>query len=416
MTKLFADTRPLQSPAFRRLWLANIVTVIGGQMTVVAVPAQIYSITKDSGYVGLTGLFGLVPLIVFGLYGGAIADAFDKRRVLLATTLGLIGTTALFWVLTVLGNTNVWLLLGTYSLQQAFFAVNQPTRTALMPRLLPKGLLAAAAALNMTLVQFGAIVGPLLAGALIPITGFAWLYAIDALSLMSTLWAVVKLPAVPGGGPGPGVASVVAGVKYAATQPILLISLVADLIAMVFGLPRALYPEIAHVSFGGPASGGTILALLYASMALGAVLGGLFSGWISTVTRQGVAVYVLIIAWGLAVIGAGIGVLSHLAWLCLVMLVLGGMMDMFSMAFRSAILQESADEHVQGRIQGIFLIVVAGGPRFGDLLHGYSSGLIGPAYTIISGGVLVILGTLVCMVLAPSFWNYRRPCSLESST
>ena len=162
-----ADTRPLQVPAYKRLWVANIATMIGAQLTVVAVPAQIYSITGSSAYVGLTGLFGLVPLVVFGLYGGSIADSFDKRRVLVVTTWGMVLTAAVFWALTVSGNTNVWWLLLTFSLQQAFFAVNQPTRTAVFRSILPIHLLAAGASLNMMLMQAGAIIGPLVAGALI---------------------------------------------------------------------------------------------------------------------------------------------------------------------------------------------------------------------------------------------------------
>ena len=187
----FADTRPLQVPAYRRLWTANIATTIGAQLTVVAVPAQIYAITGSSAYVGLSGLFGLVPLVVFGLYGGSIADGFDKRKVLVASTLGMILTALAFWGLTAAGNTNVWWLLLTFSLQQAFFAVNQPTRTAVFRSILPLEQLPAGASLNMMLMQAGAIVGPLVAGALIPFIGYSWLYALDAALLIPTLGAVL---------------------------------------------------------------------------------------------------------------------------------------------------------------------------------------------------------------------------------
>lgn len=190
---VFADTRPLQTPDFQRLWVANIVTVIGAQLTVVAVPAQIYSITGSSGMVGLTGLFGLVPLVVFGLWGGALADHMDRRRLLEITTAGLIATTALFWLQAFLGLNNVWLLLGLFSLQQAFFAVNQRTRTAILPKLLPTDQLPAANALNMTVMSAGAIAGPLVGGALIPVFGYAWLYFIDTI----TLFAVWRLPPLP---------------------------------------------------------------------------------------------------------------------------------------------------------------------------------------------------------------------------
>lgn len=194
---LLADTRPLQVPAYRRLFTAQIVTVIGAQLTVVTVPAQIYSMTGSSAYVGLTGIFGLVPLVVFGLYGGSLADHFDRRRILTVTTWGLIITSALFFVQAALGNTNVWLLLAIFSLQQAFFAVNQPTRSAVYPRILPPELLPAANTLGMTVFTGGAIAGPLVGGALIPILGFSWIYLIDTICLFATLWAVISLPPLP---------------------------------------------------------------------------------------------------------------------------------------------------------------------------------------------------------------------------
>ncbi|MEA5052781.1 MAG: MFS transporter, partial [Propionicimonas sp.] len=194
---LLADTTPLQTPTFRRLWVANIITVIGAQLTVVAVPAQLYAITNSSAYVGLAGLFGLVPLIVFGLWGGALADHFDRRMLLIVTTAGLILTSGCFWAQAAAGLNNVWLLLGVFSLQQACFAVNQPTRTAVLPRLLPDEQLPAANALNMTVMTAGAIAGPLVGGALIPVVGFSWLYLIDTITLFATLSAVIRLPRLP---------------------------------------------------------------------------------------------------------------------------------------------------------------------------------------------------------------------------
>ncbi|WP_240044498.1 MFS transporter, partial [Nocardioides albidus] len=300
---MLADTRPLQDPHFRRLWSANIVTVVGAQLTVVAVPAQIYADTGSSAYVGLTGVFGLVPLVVFGLWGGALADHFDRRTMLLVTTCGLIGTAALFWVQAALGLGNVWVLLGLFAVQQAFFAVNQPTRSAVLPRLLDDDVLPAANSLNMTVMQAGAIGGPLIAGILIPFTGFAWLYAGDAVSLLATLWAVVRLPPLPVEGVvtgTPGLRSVIEGIAYLRGQPVLMMSFVVDVIAMVFGMPRALFPEIAHESFLGPSEGGLAFALLFAGIPAGAVLGGVFSGWVSHISRQGLAVIWCIVVWGLA--------------------------------------------------------------------------------------------------------------------
>lgn len=414
---IFADTRPFKTPAFKHLWLGNVATVIGAQLTVVAVPVQIYQMTGSSGYVGLTGLFGLIPLVIFGLYGGSIADAFDKRIVLICTTIGMCVTTAGFWVLTILGNENIWLLLINFSLQQAFFAVNQPTRTAILRSILPIDQLASATSLNMLLMQTGAIVGPLIAGALIPLIGFGWLYFLDVVSIIPTLWAVWSLPSIKPSGKvmKAGFASVVDGLKYLAGQPVLLMVMVLDLIAMIFGMPRALYPEIAEVNFGGGDAGATMLAFMYSSMAVGAVLGGVLSGWVSRISREGVAVYWCIIAWGAAVALGGVaivvspGAVTAWAWMFIIMMVIGGMADMFSSAVRNAILQQSAAEHVQGRIQGVWIIVVVGGPRLADVLHGWAAEPLGAGWTVLWGGVAVIVLTAICMVAVPKFWKYEKP-------
>ncbi len=414
---LFADTTPLTNPHFRRLWQANIITVIGAQLTVVAVPAQIYSITGQSSYVGLTGIFGLVPLIVFGLWGGALADHFDRRRLLQVTTAGLIVTSGLFWVQAALGLDNVWLLLGLFSLQQAFFGVNQPTRSAVLPRLLPSAQLPAASALNMTVMMAGAIAGPMIGGALIPVLGFSWLYLIDTLTLFATLGAVWRLPALPieNRVGSPGLRSVVDGLAYLRGHPILLTSFLVDLIAMIFGMPRALFPEIAHIDFGGPREGGLVFALLFAAMPAGAVLGGVFSGWVSRVSRQGRAVVLSILVWGAAMAVFGLAVGLATAWhlpmlaLAILMLVVGGAADMVSAAFRQAMLLSAADDAVRGRLQGVFIVVVSGGPRIADTVHGYAAELVGTAWASAGGGLLVIVLTALVAVIVPAFWRYRGP-------
>jgi len=413
---LVADTRPLRNEHFRRLWLANVITVVGAQLTVVAVPAQIYADTGSSAYVGLTGLFGLVPLVVFGLWGGALADVFDRRTMLIITTCGLIGTSALFWVQAALGNTNVWLLLCLFAVQQAFFAVNQPTRSAVVPKLVAPELLPAANSLNMTVMMAGAIGGPLVAGVLIPVVGFGWLYLIDTVTLFATLSAVARLPRLPvedAAKGTPGLRSVIEGFTYLRGHPVLMMSFVVDLIAMVFGMPRALFPEIAHTSFHGPDEGGLVFALLFAAIPVGSVLGGVFSGWVSRVDAQGRAVIVCILIWGAAMIGFGLAVGLASYWqtaalvVALLMLVIGGAADMASAAFRTSMLQSAADDSVRGRLQGIFIVVVAGGPRIADVVHGASAAMVGTAAAAAGGGVLVVVGTTIAAIAAPSFIRYR---------
>lgn len=415
MRAMFADTRPLQVPDFRRLWTANIVTMIGAQLTVVAVPAQIYALTRSSAYVGLTGVFGLVPLVVFGLYGGALADVIDRRRLLAISTVGLIASSAVFWLQALFEIRSVWLILVVFAMQQGFFAVNQPARSALLPRIVAAEQLPAANSLNMTVFQFGAIAGPLIGGALIPVLGFSWLYLADTVCLFATLWAVIKLPPMPPFGVSrrAGFRSVLDGFGHLRGHKVLLMSFLVDIIAMVFGMPRALFPQIAHQSFGGPIDGGLAFAVLFAGIPAGAVLGGVFSGWISRVSRQGLAVVIAIIVWGLGI--TLFGVASGLAdgrsgsflLLALLGLVLGGAADMASAAFRSTMLMEAAGDSVRGRLQGVFTVVVAGGPRIADVAHGGMAAVLGTGPTAAGGGVLVIVFVLVAAIAVPAFVRYR---------
>ncbi|WP_224279672.1 MFS transporter [Nocardioides lacusdianchii] len=413
--RLLADTRPLANPHFRRLWRANIITVIGAQLTVVAVPAQIYAMTGSSAYVGLTGVFGLVPLVVFGLWGGALADVFDRRTLLVITTVGLILTSLGFWLQAATGTEDVWLLLSLFAVQQAFFAVNQPTRSALLPRLLGPELLPAANSLNMTVMQAGGIAGPLVGGALIPLVGFSWLYLIDTIALLATLGAVVRLPPLPvmGVTVTPGIRAVIDGFRYLRTQPVLMMSFVVDIIAMVFGMPRALFPEMADVDFGGPSEGGLAFALLFAAIPAGAVVGGVLSGWVSRVERQGLAVIVAILVWGVAMIGFGVAAMlapfapAFFLVVAVVMLAVGGAADMASAAFRTSMLQSAAADEVRGRLQGIFIVVVAGGPRVADVAHGATAAATGAAVAAAGGGVLVVVFTVLAALAVPAFVRYR---------
>ncbi|MCT1459263.1 MFS transporter [Aestuariimicrobium sp. p3-SID1156] len=419
LRSILADTRPLQHPDFRRLWFAYIITTIGAQLTVVSVPAQIWAITRDSGYVGLTGLFGLVPLVVFGLWGGAIADAFDRRLVLLVSTLGLIVLQFLFAAQAFFEWHNVWVILGLFAVQQAFFGLTSPARMAILPALVPRELLPAANALNTTVMTFGGIAGPLVGGMLIPVLGFALLYFVDGLFLLATLYAVMKLPPMPpmasdsGARRSVGMRSIAEGLRYTLANRIILMSFVVDLIAMIFGMPRILIPQMADVDFGGPIEGGWRLAVLFAAMPAGAFLGGVLSGWVSRVERQGRAVTVAIVVWGLTMVGMGFAVWQAQGriwpwlWVAVLFFALGGAADMASASFRQTMLLTAATDEVRGRIQGVFLVVVVGGPRIADLIHGRPAASIGAGPTTMWGGALVVAGTILAVALVPAFWRYR---------
>ncbi|MGU3432216.1 MFS transporter [Actinomycetes bacterium M1A6_2h] len=416
--RILADTTPLQNRDYRRLWVTGIVTVIGAQLSIVAVPQQLFAITGSSAYVGLAGVFALVPLIVFGLWGGALADVMDRRTLLMISSAGIGSTSALLFVQAFLGLNNVWIVLVLLGVQQAFFAINQPTRNAIIPRLLPPEQLPAANSLNMTVFNFGAIAGPLLAGVLIKPFGLPTLYLIDTVFLTVTLWAVYRLPKIPPTGESrrAGLREVLAGFAYLTTQKVLLASFVVDIIAMVFGMPRALFPQIAHETFGDPIEGGFVLGLLFAALSAGAILGGVFSGWLPRVRRQGVAVIVCIVVWGVAMIGfgvsVGVAVVGGVAWalyVALAFLALGGGADMISAAFRSSMLQSVATDEMRGRLQGVFVVVVAGGPRIGDVLHGFTAVYVGTAVAAAGGGVLVVIGVVVAALAIPAFVKYRVP-------
>ncbi|CAN5551311.1 MFS transporter [soil metagenome] len=418
--RLFADTAPLRNPDFRRLWWAGIPTVIGANLTIFAVPVQVYALTQSSAYVGLAGLFALVPLIVFGLWGGALADAMDRRVLLIIASCGLAVASVLLWAQAALALNNVWAVLGLLAVQQAFYAINSPTRSAAIPRILPPGQIAAANSLNITVTQFGAIVGPLMAGLMLAWIDLSTLYLIDAITCLLPIWATLRLKAIPPtertGDDGTsrwGFGAVLEGFRYLAGNTVVKMSFVVDLIAMIFGMPRALFPQMAHESFGGPVDGGTTMALLAAAMSVGAVAGGVFSGWLPRVRRQGLAVVASIIVWGLAVIGFGVaagfakGSAGVLLWVAVACLAVGGAADMVSSALRNTILLQAASDELRGRLQGVFIVVVAGGPRVADTLHGAAAVSVGTAAAAAGGGVLVVVGVVIAALAVPAFVRYR---------
>ncbi|WP_375295939.1 MFS transporter [Saccharothrix sp.] len=405
--KVAIDTRPLKVVAYRRLWLSTVVTAVGSQLTAVAVPKQVYDITGSSGWVGVSAGVALVPLLVFGLWGGAVADVVDRRKLLVVTNAGIALTSVLLWLQAAFDVRNVWLVITLLGLQQVFFAANAPARAASIARLVPADQLPGAVALGSTVMTFGGVFGPMLAGALMPVLGLPTLYLIDSIALTVTMWAVWKLPPMPplsGVTRRAGLKDVVDGFRYLAVQKILLASFVLDIIAMVFGMPRALFPEMAEVTFGDPPGGGLALGWLFASISLGAMLCGLVSGWTSRVHRHGVGTAVAVVAWGLAMIGFGF---SNALWLAVVFLAIGGAADMISMVFRSAILQTAATDEMRGRMQGVFIVVVAGGPRLADLLHGTVGAAIGPGVATALGGAAVVVATVIAVLAIPAVWRYR---------
>ncbi len=398
------DLRSLRIPAYRRLFTGQAVTVVGSQLTVVAVQQQIFSLTQSSAMVGAASFVALIPLVVFGLLGGAIVDTYDRRKIMLVSSCGIAATSVGLW-LNALSGGSVALVFALLAVQQGLFAVNSPARGAVIPRLVPAALVPGANALNMTVFSVGVLLGPLLAGVLLPISGLSWLYFVDALLLAAVIYAVFRLPAIPRSGP-PGArrATVADGLRYLRGRDVLLLTFVVDLLAMVFGYPRALFPQLAQQTFGGPPEGGLALGLLSLGMGLGAAIAGLTGGWIARVDRQGAGVVVAIMCWGFAVIGFGFSTALPFA---VFFLAVGGMADMVSSVYRSTILQLSATDEMRGRLQGVFLVIVAGGPRLADLVHGVVADWTSPRAAVIGGGVGVIVTVLAVTLLKPALVRYR---------
>jgi MFS family permease len=301
-------------------------------------------------------------------------------------------------------------VLALLAVQQACFGLNSPARGAAIPRLVPPAELAAANALSSTVFGLGAVMGPLLAGALIPLTGLPVLYALDSLGLTAALYAVFRLPPLPpllgddGRRATAGLRSIADGLRYISLHNVLLVSFLADIIAMVLGMPRALFPELAERTFGDPAGGGLALGVLYAAIPAGSFAAGLFSGTFTRLGRHGAATAVAVIAWGGAIAAFG---LTRSLWLAAVFLAIGGAADLVSMVFRSAILQSAATDEMRGRMQGVHFIVVSGGPRLADLVHGTMGDVVGRAVAVTGGGVLVVVATVLVVLRFPAFWRYR---------
>lgn len=426
MPKLLADLTPLkESPAFRRLWLGNGLSSIGTQLTVVAVSLEVYDLTGSTLAVGMLGLVALLPLVFAGLYGGSIADAHDRR------TVALISSTVL-WLVTIaialqawLGLGNVWILYGLIAVQSAAAGVNGSARSAIVPRLVRLELLPAANALSMIVMGLGTTIGPLMAGILVANVGYGWTYTVDVLTFTASLWALFRLPPLPPlAGVGgvvqrAGFKSVLEGFAFLGTRPNLRMTFLVDMCAMVFALPRALLPAIGAVWLGG---GQQTAGVLLASIAAGSFLAAVFSGPLGGVRRQGLAVVWSITVWGAAIAALGGAVLAgghHTAdggvspWIvgAVAALVVAGVADSVSSVFRSTILQSATPDHLRGRLQGIFVVVVTGGPRMGDVFSGSTGQWLGEGWAAVAGGLLCVAAVWGLAVWQRGFIRYdaRHP-------
>jgi MFS family permease len=405
---VLTDIRPLQvSPPYRRLFVGNTVAQLGQQMTNVAVAIQVYAITGSSFYVGLVGVFALVPLVGLGLYGGAIADAVDRRTLALVASAGLWAVSVALAAQAFAENGSVWVLYACIAVQSGFYAVNNPARSAMVPRLLDHELMPAASALNMASFNLGFTFGPMLGALVISWHGFGAAYTIDVITFSAAYYALLRLPRMPPleDSPRAGLRSVVDGLGFLRRSPNLRMTFVVDLCAMVLAQPRALFPALAYKVYGG---GAGLVGVLQAAPAAGAVAAFLFSGWVSKVRLQGLAIVVAVAVYGAAVGGVG---LTNVLWIGVVFLAFSGMADMVSAAYRSTMLQVAAPDQMRGRLQGVFIVVVAGGPRAGDFLAGSVASGVGERLALLLGGLACVVGVLSASTLARGFLEYdaRHP-------
>jgi MFS family permease len=403
LARIAIDVRPLRHAAYRRMFIGGSASFFGAQLTAVAVQVQMYQLTHSPLWVGLIGVAGLVPLLVFALWGGALADVLDRRRLLLVSS-------TLMWLVTlgllaqsVLRVGSPGLLLVLVAVQSAAVAVTMPTRSAIIPRIVPREEIAQANTLSFTMSNVATVAGPLVAGILIADANIAWAYAVDALTFTLALWAALRLPHLPpistNGDRKGGWSDVMFGLRYLTKTPVLLLSFAIDIVAMVLAMPRALFPAVAEAKFGGDSA----IGWLYAAIAIGSVIAGLTSGWIARVKRQGLALIGAVIGWGVAVAVAG---LARQLWLVVLLLGVAGAADLVSAVYRQTMLQTYAPDELRGRMQGVFTAVVAGGPRLGDLRAGATAAVTGSTISWVGGGIAAAVVALFLAIAFPALARY----------
>jgi MFS family permease len=411
-SRLFIDTTPLrQSRDFRFLLGGELVSVLGTQLTTVAVPYQVYKLTHSSLDVGLVSLAQLFPLIAGALLGGSVVDAMDRRRLLmLAQVLPACCSAGL--ALNADTGTALWPLFVLPALSAGFSPLDNAGRSALVPKLVGRSQVSTANAMFQALFQFGIVVGPAVAGLLLAGAGVRFVYWMDVVSFGAALlgaFLISPQPVTGTGGHRPGLRSIVEGLRFVRGRQAIQGAYLIDINAMVFGMPRALFPALALTTFGGGAS---TLGFLYAAPGAGALLGALTTGWVSRIKRQGLAVILAVIAWGAAITCFGL-----VAWLpaALVLLAIAGGADVISAVFRSTIIQLAVPDALRGRLAGLQTAVVTGGPRIGDVEAGAVAAGFGDTVSVVSGGLACIVGAVVLARLMPGFRRQRVSTEQETA-
>ncbi len=415
---LAVDLTPLRHRDFRLLWVGEIVSETGSSITLVAVYIQVYQLTGSAAAVGAIGLVQLVPLMIGSLFGGPFIDRHDRRRLLQIAQIAQAGGSVLLLIGALMDSTPVAVVYLGAAIIAGVSGFALATRAAMTPNLVPRDRLPSALALNQVMYQIALIVGPAVGGVIVGSAGLAWAYAIDVVSFgatITTVWMMRPHPPVRDENPDAtelsGWQRLADGFRFLRGRRVLQSTFIVDLIAMIFGMPRALFPILAVVQFHG---GAEEVGVLFSAVSLGALVGALTSGWVHRVRRQGLAIIVSVTLWGCAIAAFGLsGDLILVAVLCLA--VAGGA-DVVSAVFRSTILQDTVPDDLRGRLSGINIAVVAGGPRIGDVEAGLVAAAFSPTVSVVSGGVLCVVGVGVLAVLRPEFARYRRGDAPSPST
>jgi MFS family permease len=401
------DLSPLRaSRDFRRLWVGLLISETGYHFTLVASFIQVSELTGSAAAVGLTGTFGLAGLVVGSVVGATFLDAVDRRTLLAWAQVGFIGASGILLAGAIAGDPPLgWIYLGV-ALIGALSTIDSPVRSAMTPRLVGPALVPAALALNQVVWNATGLVGPALAGVVVARAGVAWAYAIDVATYAAMLVAALLIAPMPPdhGGERPlGWRAVREGFAFVRRSRLLLSTFAIDIVAMVFGLPRALFTFLAVERFAG---GPETVGLLFSAPAVGALVGAATSGWARHVRRQGVAVIWAVVAWGAAI--AAFGLVRSLP-LAVALLAAAGWADVISAIFRSTILQVSVPDRLRARLAAIHILVVSGGPRLGDAEAGFVAALVGPVASVVTGGVASILGAAGVAAAYPELRRYRAP-------
>jgi len=379
-----------------------MVSTIGAEIAVVAVPFQVYKLTGSTALVGLLGLASLIPLLFVPLIGGAFADALDRRTVVLATETGLAAVSGLFLVNALLPTPQVWALFVLQSFAVAVYSFGRPALASLAPRLVPDGELAAANSLTSVYSSLSSVAGPAVGGVIIATAGVPWTFGIDAATYAASLLVIWWLPKLP---PledvdRPSFRAIVDGFRFLKGRQALIGIFAIDTNAMVFGMPSALFPAIALHRLHGTAS---TVGYLYAAPYAGALFCSLLSGWCSHVRRMGLGITVMACLWGAAI--AGFGLTTSLVP-ALVLLAIAGGADFYSAVLRSTMLLRSTPDHLRGRLLGIEFMQVASAPSLGDLEAGVLASLTSLRFSVVSGGLACIAGCVVTALALPKFLRY----------